>query len=59
MYLKAFNTSDPNTRPTFADLVSILEDAKPEQVQAVQPFHSMRNYESSETPATFLQFDGK
>ncbi len=58
MVKKVFDISDPNTRPTFADLVSILEDAKPEQVQAFQSFHSIRNYEGAESPTNFLQFDG-
>ena len=34
--LKWSNFTDPNARPTFAQLVSILEDARPEQVQAIQ-----------------------
>jgi hypothetical protein len=43
-------SSDPNARPTFGQLVSILEDAKPEQVQAVEP--------AVTNDKTMLEFEG-
>ncbi len=49
-----FIFSDPNARPTFSQLVTILEDAKPEQVQAVQSYNCQNDRNS-----TMLEFDGK
>jgi hypothetical protein len=52
--------SDPNARPTFSQLVTILEDAKPEQVQAVQSFFCQKSGGGvSDRNSTMLEFEGK
>jgi hypothetical protein len=55
--LTQISFSDPNTRPTFAQLVSILEDAKPEQVQAVQSCQKSAAA-NDRNATTMLEFEG-